>query len=614
MEGIMPAECATDDEGNAWLKEQNFENQNSTNVALHDGFSPIHVACQQGNMRVVQWLASNGVSLQTKTKTDLAFTPLIISARFGHLELVRWIYNAIMPRVSLHDERDARGTTIVMYAAEKGHLDVIKFLLECHGNNSLLHDTNNKGSTVLIWSTHDQSMRVMKWLYAQGCALQTTNNEGNAAVMFATINGNLTMLQWLHDNGCRLDGYNVMHESLPTLAADSGHLHVLQYLARALQGNTAPFESRDREGKCMLHFAAMGGRQSAVEWIYQNYPQLLDCADNDGFSALLLAAKHNKPDTVRYLVGKGASLTLKSRRTGITLGMLAAVNCPVELCVWLHEVGANFKSATVAGTNAGCFAAQYGRLETVKWLVSLFPGLTQYRGETDEDMAMYAARHGRVAIVQFLLGPDLPPTAKPISVTRKNAEGDSIASIAALEGRLEVLQWIAGERFPNLLKLQPTIACSCLMNACARGFLEVAEWLVTQKQVDVNISSPNGTSPCMWASQMGHIPILEFLYSQGAKLCYNRQRVSPVLFAAIGGRVKTLKWLAERGAPISGTDNHGASALFWAAQSGSKETVMWLLNHGADPLESTPEGNDLAEVAKYEGHTELAAWIQQVLK
>ena len=89
--------------------------------ALADGSSPLHIACIKGNLGAVRLLLERGARLDSPNcGPKKRMTPLMYAALRGHLELVKELL-AAAPAGGLHAsalvaQKDARGKTAEHYA------------------------------------------------------------------------------------------------------------------------------------------------------------------------------------------------------------------------------------------------------------------------------------------------------------------------------------------------------------------------------------------------------------------------------------------------------------------------------------------------------------------
>lgn len=100
-------------------------------VGLTDGASPLHIACQRGNMGAVRLLIERGAKLDS-TNAPGGTTPLMLAAMRGHTSIVQELLNAAgstkLGVAALKVAKDKRGKTAMHYARLRGQAGVIELL------------------------------------------------------------------------------------------------------------------------------------------------------------------------------------------------------------------------------------------------------------------------------------------------------------------------------------------------------------------------------------------------------------------------------------------------------------------------------------------------------
>jgi len=93
---------------------------------LTGGYTPLHYACREGHVEVVQLLLQYGADPNATTSAGRA-TPLMRAAYMGHLEVCRQLIDnkPIAADVSL---RDADGESALDKATKQGCQEVVKLL------------------------------------------------------------------------------------------------------------------------------------------------------------------------------------------------------------------------------------------------------------------------------------------------------------------------------------------------------------------------------------------------------------------------------------------------------------------------------------------------------
>ena len=123
-----------------WLRRRALKSRGSSDFAdvfgLLEGASPLHVACCKGNLGAVRLLLERGAKLDSTNSgtPSLRMTPLMYAALRGHEQVVRELLD-VAPRhsltaASLVAMQDKRGKRALDYANLRGHEKVVQLLRE----------------------------------------------------------------------------------------------------------------------------------------------------------------------------------------------------------------------------------------------------------------------------------------------------------------------------------------------------------------------------------------------------------------------------------------------------------------------------------------------------
>jgi ankyrin repeat protein len=126
---------------------------------------------------------------------------------------------------------------------------------------------------------------------------------------------------------------------------------------------------------------------------------------------------------------------------------------------------------------------------------------------TGDPMLVIAIRDKSIKVSEFLL------KNKSIDVDLSNKYGETPLMIASINGDLPLVKVLVLEYKARV----DHIAWTPLHYACAKGHLEVAEFLVANGAL-VDSTSLNGTTPLMMAVQSGNEELIKFLLDKGADL------------------------------------------------------------------------------------------------
>lgn len=244
------------------------------------------------------------------------------------------------------------------------------------------------------------------------------------------------------------------------------------------------------------------------------------------------------------------------------------------------------------------FAAQSGRLESVKYLIE--KGVNPNLFEGTDTPLFFAAEKGHLKVVKYLI--------------EKGAEIDKVNQlphasnvtpfwIAAQNGHVEILKYL-GERGADVNKPSSNQSTPLFM-AAKNGHVEIVKYLI-EKKSDVNARGWMNATPLCIAAQNGHSEIVKDLIEHGASIqVQNKNNSSPLSLAAQNGHFEIVKYLVAKGANVNAPGTQNATPLNIAAYQGHIEIVKHLLAHGAQVDIPAEDGSVPLLNAAQKGHTEI---------
>ncbi|KAG0305485.1 hypothetical protein BGZ97_001097 [Linnemannia gamsii] len=144
------------------------------------------VACTEGNLELVNRIASKFDSIQElcETEPSSGYTPLMMAARHGHVEVVEALIRLGHDRTET--SRDLNNNNILMIAAEHGHLAI--FEVYATKFPRVVELSNKKGWTALTTAARFGAIGMVETitlLIEKGSSATTKNNGGWTAQDFA---------------------------------------------------------------------------------------------------------------------------------------------------------------------------------------------------------------------------------------------------------------------------------------------------------------------------------------------------------------------------------------------------------------------------------------------
>lgn len=117
--------------------------------------------------------------------------------------------------------------------------------------------------------------------------------------------------------------------------------------------------------------------------------------------------------------------------------------------------------------------------------------------------------------------------------------------------------------------------------ASKTGNLRRVQELIKHHAASVNARDDQSSTPLHYASEFGHLPLVQYLVSQKAfKNNRNSNGRTPLLNAVVNGHLDVVKYLVEERAFSFVLDNDGNGPLHLAAKHNNTSILEWLLSIG----------------------------------
>lgn len=139
----------------------------------YDGNSPLHVAVENGNFEIAEFLISYGA--KTNSKNAEKRTTLMMLDEDATPELV----NLLLSNGAKVNLADKQGNTALIFAAEYASNDVVQALISAGAN---VNAVNKQGETALMRAAENDSLEIVKTLLGAGANAQSISKEGETAL------------------------------------------------------------------------------------------------------------------------------------------------------------------------------------------------------------------------------------------------------------------------------------------------------------------------------------------------------------------------------------------------------------------------------------------------
>ncbi len=249
------------------------------NAALGDGATALHWAASRDDVATARLLIAAGAKPNPKTRVA-GLTPLFAAATNGSAEMIELLARAGADV----NAADSTGATVLMAAATSGSEAAVRALLS-HGARVNATE-NSHGYTAIFFAASAGRSGVITLLAQHGADLRITSKVTRLVAEKSVVD----------DDDYPLDAEVILHNNLPP---------------------------GDKEAK-----AALAGRRANAEVA-------------GGLTALLLAARDNKPAAVKALLDSGAAINQPAASDQTTPLLMAAINGHWEVGKLLVDHGAD---------------------------------------------------------------------------------------------------------------------------------------------------------------------------------------------------------------------------------------------------------------------------------
>jgi len=206
-----------------------------SNLAKHDGCTPLWIAASHGNSECVRALINYGADINTPDKSQRA-TPLFLACQNGKKAAVDLL---LANGADLNCARQSDSTSPLMISSHNGHVDIVDVLLKC-GDNAM--QANNIGLNALGCAAMQGRCKIVKLIYQRLKYMQ-----------------NIKTVRDFANAGDKINGWTPLH-----LASMGGHIKTIKYLVYYLK---VDIFQKDYEDKSALEHAWQHGHQNVVSWL-----------------------------------------------------------------------------------------------------------------------------------------------------------------------------------------------------------------------------------------------------------------------------------------------------------------------------------------------------------
>ncbi|XP_046361397.2 uncharacterized protein LOC124138676 [Haliotis rufescens] len=502
-------------------------------------------------------------------------TLLMFAAESGHLDVFNVLLN-LKADVLLTDKK---GYTCLHHACKSGSKDVsIAIVKLCP---DLMNVFAEKGLTAAMLCCLSGQNEVLKELVRLGANLSLTDNKGRNCLHLACESGPPSTVKYLLSlKTTDINSKGWLRQTPAMIAALHGHFDVYNLLV----SEGADLSHTDDNNNDCLMLACMGGSMPIVKHILPLKLFAINKREGLNKTPVLLAAERGHSDVYNLLVSEGADLSLTDDYKHDCL-MLACIGGSMPIVKHLLSLKTfDINTRQWFNKTPVMLAAQRGHVDVYNLLVSEGADLS-LSDLMNKHCLMLACEGGSMPIVKHLL------SLKTFDINRKGKFTKTPVMLAAMRGHLDLYNLLVSEGAD--LSLTDEDNNDCLMLACKRGSLPIVKHLLSLKTFDINRTGWFNQTPVMSAANSGHLDVYNLLVSEGADLkLTDVMDKDCLMLACVGGSMPIVKHLLSlKTFDINRRGGFNQTPVMLAAERGHVDVSNLLVSEGAD-LSLTDDGNN----------------------
>ncbi|XP_048246498.1 ankyrin repeat domain-containing protein 50-like [Haliotis rufescens] len=309
------------------------------------------VACREGNLKAVKDILEQSPAEDINKKGCGGMTPVMWAARRGHREVL----DLLVKKEAYLKVVDDASNNILHWACYGGHVAMVK-----HVVSKNMVDINSKGRdgrTPLMCAAREGKSRIFDFLVSRGGLPSGIDKDGNNILLLACLGGNGKIVKYIisHDD-VDINGRGQSGRTPLMAAAYKGHGKVFDLLV----DKEADLTLVDDAGDNVLHVACLGGHVKIVSRVLDLDRVDINIQGQCRRTPLMMAARleHNEIFHLLESEGADASLLDDENNTILHLACEGEHIDMVEHVLFLHAVNINARNkqnetATMLATKGG---------------------------------------------------------------------------------------------------------------------------------------------------------------------------------------------------------------------------------------------------------------------
>ncbi|QEN06050.1 hypothetical protein EW093_15585 [Thiospirochaeta perfilievii] len=529
--------------GNESKLNEIFKIDTNINELDKNGRTPLHVACESGNITIAQLLIVQGAKINIQDKQG--YTPLHIAIKSGNTQLTK----ILAKNGADIFIKDNLGRTPYNEAVKMG-IESVKALISPESIKSV----DSKGMSLLHLAAQAGDYKVCEYLIESEADVNLRDK------------ASLLPLDYALTDKDSLDHAKTAEILIKNRSLNSQN-DDFEYIYRVLK--TEDLEFRYDFNKTALHIASENGHYGFAALFIEKGVNL-ELKDRPGNTALHGAVVNNNFKIIELLINSGADIDARDFNNNTPLHLSLAFSYSDQIPSYLIKKGADIDAKDNFG-NTPLHLTLSLKLDSsiAKLLINNGADVT-VRNKAGNTPLTEAVNKNNKSIALLLL-------EKDAEIYAKNDKGESPLTLGIKKGEV-VLEWLMNNNNINFKNNDGDTPLIIAIREKADS--KIIEFLI-KKGAKVDTRNKSGSTPLHEAIMVGNSDIINLLNVNKADFfAINNSGDNPfdLIFQ------KGVEFATEILTPelVSLRNNRQNTPLFYAIDWGSKEIVQVILDKGAD--------------------------------
>ncbi|XP_046562347.1 serine/threonine-protein phosphatase 6 regulatory ankyrin repeat subunit C-like [Haliotis rubra] len=552
------------------------------------GYNVLHVACFSGNIDMVSHVLTK-TNIDIESKGQYGRTPLMASANKGH----RGLFEFLVTKGSDVSAVDDDGNNVLHVACQGGSLDMVKYIISQKIFTAEIKD--KLGRTPVMHAAYFGQREVFEYLVSKGCSLSVIDKDGDTVLHMTCYGGRQELVQAVLSRGVVDIESKGKYGRTPVMtAADFGHMNIFDFLV----SKGCDLSVVDANGDNILHVACYCGNVDMVKHLLSQKVCGIESRGKYGRTPIMTAAFFGRVPVFELLLDLGADLSVADDDGDNILhvaclgGNVAMVEAIVSKDVLPLESRGTYRRTPVM------HAANKGHTDVVDLLVRSGCDLSVMDSNKDNILHV-AAKGGSVDVLRYILSQNV------LDIDAKGQYGQTALLKAARTHHKNVVDLLLSEGCSNLAV--DNYNNNILHVACLGGNMNMVTHIVSLKIADLESRGKHGRTGLMMAAEKGHIPVFDFLVSEGSNMkTVDDDRDNILHLACFYGSEDMVNHILALGAiSIESKGQYGQTPLMKAAASGHRHIFDLLVSKGCNTSFVNADGDNVLHVACLGGNVDM---------